>query len=1025
MQHNIFTTMRSLKIMDGCKGTQVYAYNPSGTGGGEIGDKVLQQLHDHIKSQALRSKSFRNFHTHNPTPSDVAVMAEGSLLPYGLPMTELLEPKVEPTLKPVDFVETLASVYRKIEDFPQFDRSEVFVEQCAVFRGLLDQKMFRRSLRTARQHAVDVHTKVVLASWLRYERREDELIGSSSMDCSGRNLECPRATLVPGYDPESVYDPCSCACSRDNSDEDEDMAMMAVDEECSTSEEDDGDMSFCIGDKEIRCSRFNMASLSRPFKTMLYGGFIESRREKINFSQIGVSVEAMRAAEVFSRTKRVSQFQPNIVLELLSLANRFCCEEMKCACDAYLASLVCDMEDALLFIEYGLEETAYLLVAACLQVFLRELPGSMQCPRVIKMFCSPDGRDRLAVAGHASFVLYYLLSQIAMEEEMRSNTTVMLLERLVECAADGWQKQLAFHQLGVVMLERKEYKDAQHWFEAAVEAGHVYSSVGVARAKYKRGHTYSAYKLMNSLISDYKPVGWMYQERSLYCVGKEKMMDLISATELDPTLSFPYKYRAVSMLEENKIGPAIAEINKIIGFKVSPDCLELRAWFLIAMEDYEGALRDVRAILTLDSNYMMFYGNMHGEHLVELLSPVVQQWSQADCWMQLYDRWSCVDDIGSLAVVHQMLENDPGKSLLRFRQSLLLLRLNCQKAAMRSLRLARNHSTSDHERLVYEGWILYDTGHREEALAKAEESIAIQRSFEAYFLKAYALADSSLDAESSKYVIHLLEEALRCPSDGLRKGQALNNLGSVYVDCDKLDLAADCYMNALNIKHTRAHQGLARVYHLKNHRKAAYDEMTKLIEKARSNASAYEKRSEYCDRDMAKSDLSMATQLDPLRTYPYRYRAAGREGTAPVIVILFRVSNIVVTKSIPLGKAVALYAFVLLIWSCVEPLKPVSAMCVELSMRRMRKAYQVLTYKLFLPVLMDDHKEAEAITELTRAIDFKPDLQLLHLRAAFHDSMSDYVSTVRDCEAALCLDPGHAETLELCNKAREQLKEQK
>ena len=105
--------------------------------------------------------------------------------------------------------------------------------------------------------------------------------------------------------------------------------------------------------------------------------------------------------------------------------------------------------------------------------------------------------------------------------------------------------------------------------------------------------------------------------------------------------------------------------------------------------------------------------------------------------------------------------------------------------------------------------------------------------------------------------------------------QALNNLGSVYVDCDKLDLAADCYMNALNIKHTRAHQGLARVYHLKNQRKAAYDEMTKLIEKARNNASAYEKRSEYCDRDMAKSDLTMATQLDPLRTYPYRYRAAG------------------------------------------------------------------------------------------------------------------------------------------------------
>lgn len=82
-------------------------------------------------------------------------------------------------------------------------------------------------------------------------------------------------------------------------------------------------------------------------------------------------------------------------------------------------------------------------------------------------------------------------------------------------------------------------------------------------------------------------------------------------------------------------------------------------------------------------------------------------------------------------------------------------------------------------------------------------------------------------------------------------------------------------MSALNIKHTRAHQGLARVYHLKNQRSAAYAEMTKLIKKAQYNASAYEKRSEYCDRDKAKRDLEKATSLDPLRTYPYRYRAAG------------------------------------------------------------------------------------------------------------------------------------------------------
>lgn len=105
--------------------------------------------------------------------------------------------------------------------------------------------------------------------------------------------------------------------------------------------------------------------------------------------------------------------------------------------------------------------------------------------------------------------------------------------------------------------------------------------------------------------------------------------------------------------------------------------------------------------------------------------------------------------------------------------------------------------------------------------------------------------------------------------------QALNNLGSVYVDCGKLELAADCYINALKIRHTRAHQGLARVHFLRNDRNAAYEEMTRLIDKARNNASAYEKRSEYCDREHTKIDLQKVTQLDPLRVYPYRYRAAG------------------------------------------------------------------------------------------------------------------------------------------------------
>jgi len=74
---------------------------------------------------------------------------------------------------------------------------------------------------------------------------------------------------------------------------------------------------------------------------------------------------------------------------------------------------------------------------------------------------------------------------------------------------------------------------------------------------------------------------------------------------------------------------------------------------------------------------------------------------------------------------------------------------------------------------------------------------------------------------------------------------------------------------------------------------------------------------------------------------------------------------------------------------------------------------------------MDDHKEAEAIEELSRAVEFKPDLQLLNLRAAFYHSIDDFTSAIRDCEAALCLDPGHAETLEIYNNAQEKIKKQK
>ena len=74
---------------------------------------------------------------------------------------------------------------------------------------------------------------------------------------------------------------------------------------------------------------------------------------------------------------------------------------------------------------------------------------------------------------------------------------------------------------------------------------------------------------------------------------------------------------------------------------------------------------------------------------------------------------------------------------------------------------------------------------------------------------------------------------------------------------------------------------------------------------------------------------------------------------------------------------------------------------------------------------MDDRKEAEAIAELTRALRFKPDVQLLHLRATFYESMNDLLSTIRDCEAGLCLDPTNDELIEFRYRAKEQINDKR
>ncbi|KAK9983001.1 hypothetical protein SO802_032526 [Lithocarpus litseifolius] len=882
--------MRTFFPSESCKETQLNALNPQSWLQVERGKLSKLSLHPSSSSSSSSIESF----------------------------IKVPEPQILPFFKPVDYVEVLAQIHEELESCPLQERSNLCLLQFQVFRGLGEVKLMRRSLRTAWQKASTLHEKLVFGAWLKYEKQGEDLIA----DLLGTCVKCAQE-----------FGPIDVASQLP-------LNLNVNSHECVSmnGNQVSRNVSFRIGDEKIVCDRQKISSLSAPFNAMLNGCFTESLCEDIDLSENNISPSGMRAVKEFSMTGSLSEVPPNLLLEILFFANKFCCERLKDACDRKLTSLVCSREDAVELMEYALEENTPILAAACLQIFLRDLPDCLNDDRVVEIFINANRQQRSIMVGPASFSLYCLLSEVAMNLDPRSGKTACFLEKLIEFAETDRQRLLGLHQLGCVRLMRKEYDEAEHLFEAALNAGHIYSVAGLARVGYIKGHKLWAYEKLSYVISTDTPLGWMHQERSLYCEGDKRKEDLEKATELDPTLTYPYMYRAASSMRKQNATDALKEINRVLGFKLALECLELRFCFFLALENYQSALCDVQAILTLSPDYRMFEGRVAASQLRTLVHEHVDNWTTADCWMQLYERWSSVDDIGSLSVIYQMLESDAAKGILYFRQSLLLLRLNCPEAAMRSLQLARQHASSEHERLVYEGWILYDTGHCEEGLQKAEESIKIKRSFEAFFLKAYALADSSQDPSCSSTVVSLLEDALKCPSDRLRKGQALNNLGSVYVDCGKLDLAANCYINALNIRHTRAHQGLARVHFLRNDKSAAYDEMTKLIEKARNNASAYEKRSEYCDRDFTKADLEMVTQLDPLRVYPYRYRAA---------------------------------------------------------------------------VLMDSHKEKEAIAELSRAISFKADVHLLHLRAAFHEHVGNVLGALRDCRAALSVDPNHQEMLEL------------
>jgi tetratricopeptide (TPR) repeat protein len=433
-------------------------------------------------------------------------------------------------------------------------------------------------------------------------------------------------------------------------------------------------VTFQVQDGRVTCDRCKIASLSIPFCSMLNGPFNESQLELVDLSENGISLEGMRAVSEFSSTCSLGDLPVEILLEILVFANTFCCDRLKDACDRKLASFVSTRQDAVELMPLAFEENAPVLAASCLQIFLQELPDCLADDLVISLFLGATAQQQLIMVGHASFLLYCLLSEVAMNIDPRTETTVLLLEKLVQLAVTPTQKQIAFHQLACIRLLRKEYSEAEHQFEVAFSAGHVYSIAGIARVAGIQGQKALAYEKLSSVITSNLPLGWMYLERSLYSEGDRKLADLDKASELDPTLTYPYMYRAASLMRKKDAKLALEEINRLLGFKVALECLELRICLYLALEDYKSAICDIHAILTLSPDYRMLEGRVAASKIGTLLGAHVEQWNTAECWLQLYERWSSVDDIGSLSVIYRMLESDAAKGVLYFRQSLLLLR---------------------------------------------------------------------------------------------------------------------------------------------------------------------------------------------------------------------------------------------------------------------------------------------------------------------------------------------------------------
>ncbi|KAJ6773831.1 ETO1-RELATED [Salix purpurea] len=242
------------------------------------------------------------------------------------------EPPVQPFFKPGNYVEVLAQIHEELESCSPQERSNLYLFQYQLFKGLGEAKLMRRSLRSAWLKGSTVYEKIVFGAWLKFERQGEELISDLLATCG------------------------KCA---------QESGPIEV------SSEFDIDRSSSSHETKI-------ASLSAPFHAMLNGCFSESLCEHIDLSENNISPLGFRAISKFSMTGSLNEESPNVLLEMLFFANKFCCERLKDACERKLASLVSSRDDAVELMECALQENSPVLAASCLQVFLQDLPDCLK-----------------------------------------------------------------------------------------------------------------------------------------------------------------------------------------------------------------------------------------------------------------------------------------------------------------------------------------------------------------------------------------------------------------------------------------------------------------------------------------------------------------------------------------------------------------------------------------------------------------------------------------------------------------------